>query len=168
MSDWARAITELPDAISVLSEVAGEWYRLEKKYPGQQHPDGTGPTVMLDPFGPVDMHDLRVLMAKLSERDNADGNMTWLQVLLNEVFEAAECSDRVKLATQLLQVAAVAGKWLSVIVTDLSMQPVFLVRDSSPQPAVFAFDAAMPEGLVLQQLPDGQVVIADTPEGIQP
>lgn len=165
LSDWARAITELPDAIAVLSEVAGEWYRLEQKYPNQQHPDGTGPDVCTMVFGQgFPMRVIKDALALESQMANDKGQMTWLQVLLNEVFESAECDDRVKLATQLLQIAAVAGKWLSVIITDLAKQPVFLVADGATTATgmMVGFDAGS-DGppVTLERLENGQIVLAE-------
>jgi hypothetical protein len=45
----------------------------------------------------------------------AHGEVTWLDILLEEVAEAFAESDLVKLRTELIQVAAVAVRWVEAI-----------------------------------------------------
>lgn len=71
----------------------------------QNHPDGTGPVY-------TEAADL----AKAScEAAFANGEGTWLDILIEEVFEAAEEDDEDKLIEELVQVAAVAKNWVRSI-----------------------------------------------------
>ncbi|WP_408895916.1 hypothetical protein ACJ5H2_13445 [Nocardioides sp. R1-1] len=89
----------------VLSEVGRERDAQHAKWGEQNHPDGTG----------VD-YDLHRDMARLQcEQNHAAGHGSWLDILLEEVYEAAAGDDVTNLRTELLQVAAVAVAWVEAI-----------------------------------------------------
>lgn len=97
----------------VLMDIAIERGRQDAKW-GAVQPgvlDGTGPDVeflnspmsMLASYakGWCDLH--------------AGPGQTWSNIILEEVFEALEQSDPAKLREELVQVAAVAAKWVEAI-----------------------------------------------------
>ncbi|MBD3753439.1 MAG: hypothetical protein IE935_13740 [Micrococcales bacterium] len=115
---------------SVLDEVARERARQDAKWGEQNHPDGSGPRVsLMSPIlgAPSDKWGDRVgvhlaLMREL--RDNAvattdqravTGELTWRDILLEEVFEAFAEEDPARLRAELIQVAAVATQWVEAI-----------------------------------------------------
>jgi hypothetical protein len=115
---------------TVLAEVSAERARQDAKWGEQNHPDGSGPRVSLaSPIlgSPSDRWGDRagVHLAIMSElRDNAvattderatTGELTWRDILLEEVFEAFAEADPARLRAELIQVAAVATQWVEAI-----------------------------------------------------
>lgn len=93
----------------VLEAVRAERYRQVEKWGDdstKDHPDGTGQ--------PQDR--LLEAFAK-AETDAAaqDGTLTWRNILHEEVREAYSATDPVELRAELVQVAAVAVKWIEAI-----------------------------------------------------
>ncbi len=94
---------------AIANEVHAEIHRAWVKFGPQHHlPNGTG--------GP-----LFERYATLAKRDTdeaaADGRVTWQHVLQEEVYEAFAETDPGRLRTELLQVAAVAMRWVDAIDT---------------------------------------------------
>ncbi len=89
-----------------LQEVANERARQNIKWGDQDHPDGTGdaPAVAAAVFAKAETN-------KAAEQ----GTLDWRLILDEEVAEAFAESDRVKLRTELIQVAAVAIAWVEAI-----------------------------------------------------
>ena len=89
--------------IRVTNEVETERYRQHMRWGEQSWPDGTG-----DPFF--------AQLARISKRacDNAakSGELTYLDILMEEFYEAAAESERPKLRAELIQLAAVAVAWV--------------------------------------------------------
>jgi hypothetical protein len=90
-----------------LKEVFFERQRQDAKWGVQSHPDGTEPS-------PWRLHKLAVYRDRF-ERHRAEGRLTWLDVLNEEVAEAFAESEPVKLRAELVQVAAVAVAWIEAI-----------------------------------------------------
>ena len=94
----------MPDT-KVLVEVFEERERQDAKWGEQNHPDGTG--------------DGYAAMAgayhTICDWKHKIGAGAYLDILLEEVFEAAAESDPAKLRTELVQVAAVAVAWVECI-----------------------------------------------------
>lgn len=93
-----------------LQEVVDERDRQHAKWGEQNHADGTGPRV------PV-VHQIEAKNAAWWARSRTDlhartERVTYLDILLEEVFEAAECADPELLRAELVQVAAVAVAWV--------------------------------------------------------
>ncbi len=87
----------------VLDAVRAERRRQDSLYPEQHLPDGTGaPRFELD----ATIHTLWCNEA------TAEGCVTWRHVLLEEVYEALAETDAVRLRAELVQVAAVAARWI--------------------------------------------------------
>lgn len=99
--------TEDPGSTAqVLYEVGLERGRQYKKWGPQHHPDGTSHA------GYATMRD----EARESCDDYAArGEVTWLDILLEETYEAAAERDEDRLREELVQVAAVAAAWIEDI-----------------------------------------------------
>lgn len=89
-----------------LADVAAELDRQDRKWGTQNHPDGTGAPIH---------RSARERYRDTCQRHAAAGSVSWLDVLLEEVYEAAAESDPAKLRTELVQVAAVAVQWMRAI-----------------------------------------------------
>jgi hypothetical protein len=96
------ADTELPSV--VLRHVAAERVLQDARWGEQNHPDGTG--------GNAVTADLARLVCQQSA---AAGQLTWRQVLDEEVQEAFAEADPGRLRVELVQVAAVAVAWIESI-----------------------------------------------------
>lgn len=97
---------------AVLHEVHDERLRQDEKWGEQNHPDGTGPDVVL--LGNP-MAELANLMRTATNNAADDGRLTWAHILLEEVFEALAEEDPARLRTELIQVAAVATAHVEAI-----------------------------------------------------
>lgn len=135
---------------SLLREISGEVRREAlrslMKHGDQVHlPDGTGPETTplatLPDLGPHLDSPAAVYSAGLapggwaqylahqatldcqahSRNEGGDGTVTWWHILREEVFEASAEVDPAKLREELIQVAAVAMKWIEAI--DRRAQP---------------------------------------------
>ncbi len=91
-----------PNTADALSDTADERVRQVTKWGVQTRPDGTGPQY-------IAMAD--AAKARTDERA-ADGTVEWLDILMEEVCEAAAEDDHVTLRAELVQVAAVALSWV--------------------------------------------------------
>ena len=104
-----------PKAVTVvvLSEVLGERTRQLAKWGEQNHPDGTGSSVVWSFTGPA----AYVADCAKTTTDAAAqlGTLTWRDILLEEVAEAFAEEDKQKLRTELIQVAAVSAAWVEAI-----------------------------------------------------
>ena len=94
----------------VQREVMQERDRQDAKWGQQNHPDGSG-----DEPG----SRLRALQAdharEVCQKHAAEGTVTWLDILREELAEAFAESDPAKLRAELIQVAAVAVAWVEAI-----------------------------------------------------
>jgi hypothetical protein len=108
-------------AQEIASEVLAELARQDAKWGEQNHPDGTGPLTLPlfdagafldDDTKAVDLAD--AFTRRTNERAD-QGEVTWRDILLEEVFEALAEDDLVKLRTELIQVSAVAEQWVAAI-----------------------------------------------------
>lgn len=102
-----------------LSDVAEERIRQHAKWGEPNHPDGTGPHVLVLHHTDVNL-DLRtgeelerIFTAKCQRNTPAQDN--WRDILLEEVFEAMAEDDSDALRKELVQVAAVAVAWCGAI-----------------------------------------------------
>ncbi|MEV4460559.1 hypothetical protein [Microbispora sp. NPDC049633] len=86
----------------VLDEVAAERAAQDATWGLQHHPDGTGPA-----------YEPEADLAKQAVTDAAaGGRLTWRHILHEEVLEAFAENDADRLRSELIQVAAVAVKWV--------------------------------------------------------
>jgi len=90
----------------VLSEVVSERQAQDARWGEQNHPDGTGrrPGKALAPTARL-----------ATEIASREGAVTWAHILREEVYEALDEADPVKLRAELIQVAAVATAWIEAI-----------------------------------------------------
>jgi hypothetical protein len=92
----------------VLEEVHAERERQDAKWGEQNHPDGTGDD---DGYRQRQAEAAR----SICQAHAADGTVTWLDILREELAEAFAESDSAKLRAELIQVAAVATAWVESI-----------------------------------------------------
>lgn len=107
----------------VLADVAAEGVLTEEVWGEQHHPNGTGPDVrplaVLGYYGSnTTARRLAAAAKRAVDAAAADGTTTWLPILLEEVFEAAEEDNPARLRGELVQIANVAVQW----VKDLDRQ----------------------------------------------
>lgn len=89
----------------VLAEVAAERVRQEAKFPEQHLPDGTN-----------ELHGETAEYWKIrTDNAAADGTLTWKHVLSEEFHEALAETNPARLRAELIQVAAVAARWVEDI-----------------------------------------------------
>ena len=89
--------------LDVLSDVIAERKQQDQRYPNQQLPNGTNPSYYLQM---ADMQKDRVdLLARRRE-------LTWADILTEEFYEALAEEDTARLRVELIQVAAVAVRWV--------------------------------------------------------
>lgn len=116
---------------TILTALAAEMARNDAKWGEQNHPNGTGPH-----SSPLDGERhlsqsldagviAEILKARTDIRFAGDGDRpgTWVDILLEEVFEATAENDPQALATELLQVAAVALQWIEAIARASRIAP---------------------------------------------
>lgn len=90
---------------AVAREVIQERVRQDEKWGEQNHPDGSSRVWSKSADFYRDLCDER----------HRQGVGTWLDILLEEVYEAAAEEDSTKLRKELIQVAAVAVAWVEAI-----------------------------------------------------
>lgn len=92
--------------VEVLIEIADERARQDEKWGEQNHPDGC----CKEYYEPL-ANEARAQADEAAE----DGVLTWVAVLLEEVYEAVSETDYKGLREELIQVAAVAAAWVESI-----------------------------------------------------
>jgi hypothetical protein len=98
----------------VLAQVAGRRRQQDATFGEQNHPDGTGPDVHLTGLlrrAADAAHTARFT----TEMARAEGRLTWLHILREEVYEALAEADPADLRNELLDVAATAVVWIEAI-----------------------------------------------------
>jgi hypothetical protein len=102
----------------VLDDIGAERARQFAKWGPQHHENGTGPASVVDIAG---MQFTPALLEQWfrqqCDRKFRAGTGTWLDILLEEVFEAAAEGSPMRLAAELTQVAAVAAAWREDIIS---------------------------------------------------
>lgn len=91
---------------AVTGEVAAECQRQVELWGEQNHPDGTALS---------EDASLAEDVKRLNDMFVATGNLTWRDILWEEVREAFAESDRDRLREELVQVAAVAVSWVNAL-----------------------------------------------------
>ncbi|MEU6432249.1 hypothetical protein ABZ860_40630 [Microbispora sp. NPDC046973] len=96
----------LPGSLNrVLTDVAAERAAQDAMWGLQENPDGTGPA-----------YTSEADLAKQAVADAAaEGRLTWRHILHEEVLEAFAEDDPDRLRCELIQVAAVAVKWVQAL-----------------------------------------------------
>lgn len=97
---------ELYSAVGVLEEVLQERRRQFAKWGQQNQLNGTGSKYMQTL---ANAHKLRC------EYKASDQTVTWLDILLEEVYEAAAESNPSRLREELIQISALAVQWVQHI-----------------------------------------------------
>ncbi|GAA2159263.1 hypothetical protein [Glycomyces lechevalierae] len=99
---------------TVLDEIAAERARQDAQWGEQNHPDGTGPKVVL--AGGNAWMEEHAEHARRECQTAADAEaVTWRHILREEVYEAFAEFDPAALRAELVQVAAVAVAWIEAI-----------------------------------------------------
>jgi hypothetical protein len=91
----------IPDP--VIRDVLAELAHAEAKFPDQHLPDGSG-----NPRWAA----LRDIQRAETDRKLAAGTATWLDVVLEETYEAFAETDPVLLRAELVQAAAMLVRWI--------------------------------------------------------
>ncbi|HET9658061.1 MAG TPA: hypothetical protein VFP72_22095, partial [Kineosporiaceae bacterium] len=99
----------------VLDEIREERVRQEAKFWRQDLPDGTGPDIMWTVGHVRPAWVIRDAVRSWAERQASLGELTFVDVLHEEVAEAFAESDPARLRAELVQVAAVAVKWIEAL-----------------------------------------------------
>lgn len=98
----------------VMAEILAERWAQDQAWGEQNHPDGTGPSVLVHfPYGTARYAADRA--RERCKRSAANGTVTWLDVLTEEFHEALAEDNPAKLRAELIQVAAVAAAWVEAI-----------------------------------------------------
>lgn len=109
-----EALNRLNARFAAIAGISQERQNQITKWGEQSHPDGTGPD--LPPVFPIYWGDSLSTIADRARYEcdmHADADeVTWLDILLEEVFEAAAEEDKAKLRKELIQVAAVCAAWV--------------------------------------------------------
>ena len=98
----------------VLGDITEERVRQEQKWGQQNHPDGTGPNLLI-PIGGVTADLYRESMRDRCDLLHHAGGGTWEQILTEEYAEALAESDPARLRKELIQTAAVVVAWIEHI-----------------------------------------------------
>lgn len=101
----------IDSTLLILGEVAAERRRQEAKFPNQVLPNGTG--------GPA-MRMYAELARATCDQEAVNGTLTWWDVLHEEWAEAGAEDDHAALRAELIQVAAVAIRWVEAIDAGLA------------------------------------------------
>lgn len=94
-----------PYSQEVLVDITDERIRQDAKWGFQHHPDGTDPinTSVAD------------WARATTDRHAKEGTLTWMDIILEEIFEASAETDPVALRKELVQSAAVLAAWIEDI-----------------------------------------------------
>jgi hypothetical protein len=92
--------------MSITDEIQDEIDRQDARWGEQNHPDGTGLT---------NDRELADTVRHFTDWMASTGNLTWRDVLWEEVREAFAETDEDLLREELIQVAAVAANWVNAI-----------------------------------------------------
>ena len=93
-------------AEGVAAQVAAELVRQHEKWGEQNHPDGTSAVEWVPTANMA-----RAVCNSAASR----GQVTWLAILCEEVYEAFAETEPDALRAELVQVAAVAQQWIAAI-----------------------------------------------------
>ncbi|MDH2429486.1 hypothetical protein [Sphaerisporangium sp. TRM90804] len=88
-----------------LGDVGAERVAQDMRWGIRDHPDGTGPHA----------GEAAELAKGETAAAFADGSLTWRHILIEEVLEAFAEDDPARLRAELVQVAAVATKWIQAL-----------------------------------------------------
>ena len=106
----------MPDT-AIFADIAVERSRQDEKWgPPTTIPNGTGPDRMNVAAGTGQTYShVRDTLQQVTDQAMAAGENTFANTLLEEVFEALAEDESGRLREELVQVAAVAVKWISVL-----------------------------------------------------
>jgi hypothetical protein len=100
------------DEVVVMIDVLKELHRAQAKFPGQHLPSGTGPDVVWVPGKWATAREMANVLRAMTDAASEDGTLTWRHVILEEVGEALAETDPAALRAEVVQVAAMALRWL--------------------------------------------------------
>lgn len=89
-----------------IAEVVEERRRQDDRWGEQNHPDGTGGR---------GSEERASMYRALCDARHKNGTGSWLDILLEEVFEAGAEGDELNLRAELIRVAAMAVSWVEAI-----------------------------------------------------
>jgi len=102
---YAKTLQHVILGSNIIREIGVERRRQDEKWGEQNHPDGTS--------GEWETH--ANYFRRSADAAAKDGKLTWLHILIEEVYEAFAEVDPARLRVELIQVAAVAAAWAEAI-----------------------------------------------------
>lgn len=114
--DGHESIRAQDPLLRVLDEVGGERARQDAKWGQQNHQDGTGDDRHLFRTRSRETYGTLCYLARsMCQHAAEQGNVTFADIFMEEVFEALAESDPAKLRTELIQSAAVLVAWVEAM-----------------------------------------------------
>ncbi|MEV6875802.1 hypothetical protein [Amycolatopsis sp. NPDC051128] len=107
-------LTISPRTAAILDRIAAERARQDALWGEQNHPDGTGPDVEVAGLSRR-ASDAAHAARFTTEIARAEGRLTWLHILREEVYEGFAEAVVTDLFEELIQVAATAACWAEAI-----------------------------------------------------
>jgi hypothetical protein len=98
----------------VLGDIGEERVRQDERWGAQNHPDGTGPGLLM-PVGGITADLYREAMRDRCDLMHQVAAGTWEHILTEEYAEAMAEDDVARLRKELIQLAAVAVAWVEHI-----------------------------------------------------
>ena len=114
------ALDQYATTMAVLLDVLHERAEQDAKWGEQNHPDGTGPDAFVLRRTDINLdlrtgYELARIFRHTCDEKHKKGEGTWLDILLEEAFEASGEETPAALRRELIQVAAVAVAWVEAI-----------------------------------------------------
>lgn len=98
----------------VLYDLLLERRKQHAQWGEQNHPDGTGPDVLLS-FGGRTLEDMANAARGACDAATERGRLTWMHIAVEEIFEALAEKDPGQLRHELVQAGAVIMQWIEAI-----------------------------------------------------
>jgi len=109
--------------LTLLRDILDERQRQIKQWGNQRHPDGTGSDQIIPGTGGVYRGSWEAYVRERCQRRDANGTVTWFDILLEEFAEVVACNDQRSLDKELNQLAAVCMAWREDIAQRSSKEP---------------------------------------------
>ena len=109
--------------VPLWTQVLDERARQDKKWGEQNHPNGTGPRILITGEILAPAEGWATLAREYTEEKRKDDRLTWLHILREEVYEAFAAPDTDALRAELIQVLATALAWIECIDRRAPVKP---------------------------------------------
>lgn len=108
---------------AILEQVAIERLKQDAKWGEQNHPNGTGPRILIVGEIMAPAEGWAALAREHTEEKRGDDRLTWLHILRKEVYETFATPDTDALRAKLIQVLATGLAWIECIDRRAPMKP---------------------------------------------